>query len=128
VNIVKSCTIICRGAYRAFMRFFTGMPSHMNHQHILSLEGLLLSRAFLPSTNEDLLVGMNVIGIDVLDEFFLGAELKGASGPVAISLDEVIRLVLVPFVIPVGVASCGGCRFSADLGFSGLMVTMVVVT
>lgn len=42
------------------------MSPHMNHQHVLRLERLLLARAVLPLAYETLLVGVDVVVGDVL--------------------------------------------------------------
>lgn len=44
------------------------MPSHVDHQHVLCLEGFLLSRAFLPPTHKLLLLPMDVVIVDVLEK------------------------------------------------------------
>ena len=44
------------------------MPPHVDHQHVLRLEWLLLTRAFLPSTHKLLLLPVDVVIIDVLGE------------------------------------------------------------
>ena len=53
-------------SYRASMWFFSGVPSHVNDQHVLSFEGLLLSAAVLPLTNESLLVHPDVVVVQML--------------------------------------------------------------
>ena len=53
-------------SYRAFMRFLPGMSPHMNDQHVLSFEWLLLSRTIFPLTNETFLICMNMVIWDVL--------------------------------------------------------------
>ena len=53
--------------YCASMRLFTRMPPHVNDQHVLSLEGLFLPRAAPPLTHERLLVGPDVILVQVLE-------------------------------------------------------------
>lgn len=50
------------------MGLFPGMPAHVDHQHILCLEGLLLSGAILPSAHELLLFAMDVVIVDVLEK------------------------------------------------------------
>lgn len=42
------------------------MPAHVDHQHVLRLEGLLLSRAILPPAHKLLLLPMDVVIVDVL--------------------------------------------------------------
>lgn len=44
------------------------MPAHVDHQHVLCLEGLLLSRAFLPPTHKLLFLPMDVVIVDVLEK------------------------------------------------------------
>lgn len=41
---------------------------HMDHQHVLCLEGLLLSRAFLPPAHKLLLLSVDVVIVDVLQK------------------------------------------------------------
>lgn len=52
--------------YCAFMWFFPGVPSHVDHQHVLCLKGFLFSRAFLPPTHKLLLLPVDVVIINVL--------------------------------------------------------------
>lgn len=54
--------------YCALVWFFPSMPAHVDHQHVLCLEGLLLSRAFLPPTYELLLLPVDVVIVDVLEK------------------------------------------------------------
>lgn len=54
--------------YCALVGLFPGVSAHVDHQHVLRLEGLLLSRAFLPSTHELLLLPVDVVIVDVLEE------------------------------------------------------------
>lgn len=44
------------------------MPAHVDHQHVLGLEGLLLSGAFLPPAHKLFLFPMNVVIVDVLEK------------------------------------------------------------
>lgn len=53
-------------AHRALVWLFSRVPSHVHHQHILSLEGLLLSCAVLPAADKLLLLPVDVIVVDVL--------------------------------------------------------------
>ena len=48
------------------MRLLSCVSSHVHHQHVLRLEGLLLARAILPATHERLLIGVDVVVIEVL--------------------------------------------------------------
>lgn len=48
------------------MRFLPRVAPHVHHQHVLSLERFLLPTAFLPATDEHLLVGLYVIYIYML--------------------------------------------------------------
>lgn len=52
--------------YCALVGFFPSMPAHVDHQHVLRLEGLLLSRAVLPPAHKLLLLPMDVVIVDVL--------------------------------------------------------------
>lgn len=53
-------------AYCAFMRLLPCVAPHVDHQHVLRLEGLLLPRALLPATHELLLLAVDVVVVDVL--------------------------------------------------------------
>lgn len=44
------------------------MSPHVDHQHVLCLKGLLLSRAFLPPAHKLLLLPMDVVIVDVLEK------------------------------------------------------------
>jgi hypothetical protein len=57
--------------YRAFMRFFAGVSSHVHDKHILRFKWLFLPRALLPSADKTLFVCMNMIVIDVLYKIVL---------------------------------------------------------
>lgn len=52
--------------HSALVRFLAGVSAHVDHQHVLRLEGPLLSRAVLPVTHELLLLPVDVLVIDVL--------------------------------------------------------------
>ena len=52
--------------YSTFVRFFASMSSHMNHQHILGLERLLFPATLTPATYKSLLVGLDMVLIDML--------------------------------------------------------------
>ena len=54
--------------YSASMRFFAGMSSHVHYEHVLSLKRLLLSGTILPLTNEGLLVGPDMVVVQMLWE------------------------------------------------------------
>ena len=53
-------------AYRAVMWFLSGVSPHVDDQHVLRLEGLLLPGAALPLTHEGLLVAADVLIVQVL--------------------------------------------------------------
>lgn len=53
--------------YRALVGFFSSVPSHVDHQHVLGLEGLLLSGTILPSAHKLLLLSVDVVVVDVLE-------------------------------------------------------------
>lgn len=61
------------------MRLLTRVPAHVDNQHVLGLEGLLLSRAGLPAAHELLLLPVNVLVVDMLHggETRGGGEFKG---------------------------------------------------
>ena len=48
------------------MWLFTSVSSHVHNQHVLRLERLLFPAALLPTADEHLFVGLDVILIDVL--------------------------------------------------------------
>lgn len=54
------------------------MPSHMNHQHVLSFERFLIPGATDPAADKGLLGGMDVVCVDVLYQVVLSWELKFA--------------------------------------------------
>lgn len=60
------------------MRLLPRMPPHMHHQHVLSLEGLLVPGAPHPSADEGLLAGVDVVRVDMLHQVVLGGELEFA--------------------------------------------------
>lgn len=53
--------------YRALVGFFSSVPSHVDHQHVLGLKGLLLSGTLLPSAHKLLLFSVDVVVVDVLE-------------------------------------------------------------
>lgn len=48
------------------MRLLPRVTPHVDHQHVLSLEGLLLPRTLLPAAHELLLLTVDVVVVDVL--------------------------------------------------------------
>ena len=82
------------GYYRALVRFLSCMPSHMNYQHVLSFEGLFVTRAFLPATNKTFLIGVNMIVVDMLDKVVLRGKFLITIPPVTMGLDEITWFVL----------------------------------
>lgn len=70
------------------MRFFACVSSHVNDQHVLRLERLFISRACLPSTNKRLFVAVNVIGVNMADEFILREKLETTTSPMAVRFEE----------------------------------------
>lgn len=55
-----------RDTYRALVRLLASVPPHVDHQHILRFEGLLLPRAGLPAAHELLLLPVDMLIVDVL--------------------------------------------------------------
>lgn len=55
-----------RAPYCAFVRLLPRVTSHVDHQHVLRLEGLLLAGTFLPAAHELLLLAVDVVVVDVL--------------------------------------------------------------
>lgn len=49
------------------MRLLTRVPAHVDNQHVLGLEGLLLSRAGLPAAHELLLLPVDVLVVNMLE-------------------------------------------------------------
>lgn len=49
------------------MWLLTRVSAHVNNQHVLGLEGLLLSRAGLPAAHELLLLPVDVFIVDMLE-------------------------------------------------------------
>lgn len=54
-------------AHRALVRLLTRVPAHVDDQHVLGLEGLLLSRAGLPAAHELLLLPVDVLVVNMLE-------------------------------------------------------------
>lgn len=54
--------------YSAFVRFLPSVPPHVNHQHILSLEWLLLTTTLAPATHKRLLIGLDMVLVYMLEE------------------------------------------------------------
>lgn len=52
--------------HRALVWFLPCVSAHVNHQHVLSFEGLLLPRTVLPAAHKLLLLSVDVVIIDVL--------------------------------------------------------------
>lgn len=58
---------VCLGVtHSALVWLLPSVPAHVNHQHVLSLEGLLLPRALAPAAHKLLLLSVDVVVIDVL--------------------------------------------------------------
>ena len=55
-----------RTTYRALVRFLSRVAPHVDDEHVLRLEGLLLPRAASPLAHEDLLVHGDVIVVQML--------------------------------------------------------------
>lgn len=53
------------------MRLLPRVTPHVDHQHVLSLEGLLLPRTLLPAAHELLLLTVDVVVVDVLRGQFI---------------------------------------------------------
>ena len=49
------------------MRLLPGVPAHVDHQHVLGLEGLLLPGALVPPAHKLLLLPVDVVVVDVLE-------------------------------------------------------------
>ena len=52
--------------HRALVGLLPSVSAHVNHQHVLSLEWLLLPRAVVPAAHKLLLLPVDVVVIDVL--------------------------------------------------------------
>lgn len=81
-------------SYRAFVRLFARVPSHVHNQHILGFERLFVARARLPTAYKRLLVAMNVIGVNMTDELVLREKLEPAASPVTVRLEEDAPVIL----------------------------------
>ena len=55
-----------RATHRALVRLLARVSTHVHHQHVLRLEGLLLARAGLPAAHELLLLPVDVLVVNVL--------------------------------------------------------------
>lgn len=104
----------CQQTYRAFMRFFAGVSSHVNHQHVLSLERFFVPRTSLPATHKRFLVAVNVIGVYVTDELILREKFEATASPMAVCFKENASVVF-------RVCGIGQNRFTAR-------ATVVVIT
>ena len=80
--------------YRALVRFLAGVPTHVNDEHVLCFEWFFIARTLTPSADETLLIGVNVVVVDVFDEIVLGGKFLVTVAPVAVRLDEISRFVL----------------------------------
>lgn len=76
------------------MGFFSSVPTHVHNKHILCLEGLFTSRTALPAADESLFVALDVIIVDMFNEFILCTKFNVAIEPVTICLDKITRLIL----------------------------------
>lgn len=54
-------------AHRALVWLLTRVPAHVDNQHVLGLEGLLLPGAGLPAAHKLLLLPMDVLIVDMLE-------------------------------------------------------------
>lgn len=61
------------------MRLLPGVASHVDHQHVLCLEGLLLARTLLPATHKLLLLAVDVVVVDVLCRELEGPVTEGVT-------------------------------------------------
>jgi len=52
--------------YGALVRLLPGVSAHVDHQHVLGLEGLLLPGTIVPATHKLLLLPVDVVVVDVL--------------------------------------------------------------
>ena len=80
---------VAENPYRASMGLLSSVPAHVHDQHVLSLERLDLARAAAPLAHEQLLVGSDVVAVEVAHQLVLRAELTVAVHPAAVRLDEV---------------------------------------
>ena len=61
-----SLHVLAMETYCASVRFLPGVPSHVNDKHVLRLEWLLVPGAADPLADERLLVGPDVVHVQVL--------------------------------------------------------------
>ena len=99
--------------YRALVRLLASVPPHVHDEHVLGFERFLVARALLPAADEALLVGVDVVVVDVLDQVVLRREILVALLPVAVSFDEIARLVLHGIARAVVVHGFGDCGATA---------------
>ena len=57
---------LCATTHRTLVRLLAGMPPHVDDQHVLGFERLLLPVAVHPAAHKRLLVCLDVILVDVL--------------------------------------------------------------
>lgn len=65
-----------RVTHGTLMRFLPSMPSHMDHQHVLSFKRFLVSGTADPAANEGFLGRVDVVCVDVLYQVILGGVLE----------------------------------------------------
>lgn len=75
------------------MRFFASVTTHVNDQHILSLERFFVPRTSLPATHKRLLVAVNMISVDVTDELILRKEFEATTSPMAVCFEEYASII-----------------------------------
>ena len=57
---------LCFTTHRTLVRLLAGVPPHVDDQHVLGFERLLLPVAVHPAAHKRLLVGLDVVLVDVL--------------------------------------------------------------
>ena len=55
-----------RSSYCAFVWLLSCVSAHVDHQHVLGLEGLLLPRTLVPATHKLLLLSVDVVIVNML--------------------------------------------------------------
>lgn len=80
--------------YGAFVWFFARVAAHVNDEHVLGFEWFFVAGTLTPSADETLLIGVNVIVVDMFDEVVLSGEFLVTVTPMAVRLNKVTRFVL----------------------------------
>jgi hypothetical protein len=106
------------------VRLLPRVPPHVHDEHVLRLERLLLPRAPDPRAYERLLVGPDVVGVQVLDQLILGAHLPVAANPVAVRFLKVGFFLDGAGIVAVKAGRAAACKGSDRLTLRSLLCTL----